>query len=331
MANIEALGRVIAQHTSSTFDRFAVKDFAVVETEAELLVQLGQEESFEDVFNNWHRFSRRGASGLANNSSLPNELEAWRFEPENNQVVCEINSESYVGFISPDRHDFYVFESIVKSPDNDDDHAGLIAAYVTDDNGDTHTLEFMRHGNGLGPASINKNYHMSSHRITIERIQSGLTWTDGAISESRGNGEGAGWRAAPEGVLCKITRAGDILTFETSQFNDVTEYFEPAKRTIDLSSDPSLEVFRGPQRFGYGCHSQRLTSWEVLSRPGARAPILSLMEGLIYEWDGDSWNTTPITSSFEGLRNPGFYLNVLSEKLYYIDLSKSIITKMGQN
>lgn len=305
--------------------RPAVIPVGIVETQEELDLQKGVTESFAKVFSDWQRISREGGGSNEtgdpySDQAIAAELETWSYDGANDGIVCTLNTVSYVGFISPQRYDDFILEVEVSSVSGDDDVIGLCIAHAVDNNGNSHTLEVVRRWHGRAPMVISKDFRVNTQ--TIEEITNGLTWSDGVVADGTtvGNGEKAGWSSLNQPIKLKVTRRGDILTIETTQPNS-SSYYAPAKTVIDLSADSRLEVFRGPQRFGYICQSQPNSTWNVLQRPGNRIPIVDLRDYTLWLFDDGNWTSTP--SDINDLVDRGIlakswlHINPTTGKVYY--------------
>lgn len=273
----------------------------IVEDDNALTYQQGQEESFEDVFTTWKRIARVTVSetndGVPYNQTgdsyhdegYPEELDTWSFDSANNQIVCTKNTVSLAGFLSPDTYDEYVLEARLQSDNGDNDFIGLCIAHAVDEQGRAHTLTAMRQLNGEAPLMIERNrWAFTAAEYNVATVYSGLKWPDGSVAAAPGPNGTGGWVDFPSGCLLKVERAGDIITVSTSQIGEDT-YHSGSVTTIDLSSDPQLEVFRGPQRFGYVCISQPNSTWEILQRPGSRVPIIDSRDFSWYVFEDGQW------------------------------------------
>lgn len=283
----EVLGQVGGQLTTFPL----VKEVGFVESGAELDAQRGTTESFNTVFNQWLRISRQAGNATGDdwsNEAIPSELDEWTYSDANNSITCTVNSASLVGFISPSYYEDYVLEAQLSSGNADDDYIGFCIAFAEDDLGRTHTLTVTRQLNGPAPMSIIKDRNVNDY--VIKHVFDGLTWQDGTVATgSLGGTSDQGWNLIPNGIRLKVTREGDIVTIETSQV-DSSVIHDPATTVIDLSADPELEVFRGPQRWGYVCHSQVGSTWEVFQRPGEYAPVMDLRDGSLWTYDSGAWS-----------------------------------------
>lgn len=270
----------------------------------------GTEQSFQEIFNNWMRFSR-DSSSLGNNAKA-SELTEWNYNSTNDTIECAINSTTYIGFISPDKFDEYVFEVKMSSTSNDDDWITVVAAYAEDGNGNGHTLDVVRALNGAGPLQVYYNFNTSS-QILLETINDPLNWGDGSVaSGSIGGNSKPGWgNGSPNGVRVKITRTGDNLKVETTQTDDGSDnYLTGATVTIDLNSRPELSLFKGPKQYGIGARSQAESTWEFLQKPSSLEDIIDIVGGVVWEYNSQNgWTSKPLTDPSQYITPNRVYRN----------------------
>ncbi|MAP21625.1 MAG: hypothetical protein CL582_11875 [Alteromonadaceae bacterium] len=226
----------------------------------------GKGASWQEILNSWTRFSRKGDTLTTTFDET--EMNAWQYNTDTNSVECTINSTTYIGFISPESYQNYVFEARVSSANGDDDYIGIVLAYARDASGQVHTLEAVRRFNTSGQFRIHKNFAIGVDSKELHRYQGILKWPDGSVGSkpTSSNDPNNGWDDVPNGVRIKATRVGDTITVETTQTN-TSDYIPDAAFTIDLNDDPDLHVFRGAQQIGFGCLSQALATWDVLQFP----------------------------------------------------------------
>ncbi len=330
---VNTKNQVLAMKDGVFKPRPVVNQLGIIETDEELALQQEQKESFDVVFNQWQRFARKGDENPNNpydDEAYPSELTSWSYDADNDRIRSTVNSVSFIGFISNQRYNNYTLETILRSSNNDDDYIGLVIAHATDVNGRTHTLDVMRSLMGAAPMGILKDRGIDN--LVIRNVFSGLKWPDGstATGSFAGNqNSGAyGWGNWPNGIRLKVTREDDIITIETSQINS-TVYYEPAKTVIDLTSDPELAVFRGPQRYGYACQSQAGSTWDVLQRAGDRMSILDLRTMTQYDYVDGSWqpkSTTVADLVTTGKLIPNWmHHNPTTGKYFYVDPANNIL------
>ncbi len=304
------------------------KNPIVVNTDEEAQSYLGGGESFSNVFDTWKRISHLGVGPYPSNV---NELDAWAYDEPTDTIRCTVNSSTMVGFISPDRHENYVFEATVKSTSSDDDSVGVCIAF-TELDGVEHTLVAMRtpggsqtHPNiggdvGSHRAKLFDVYYDIFHpdRIDLGSKNGGLKWGDGTVNDDRLAGDigGGGWSNHPDGCRIKVTREGDQFTLETTNLGE-SSYVSTATITFNLNDYPELAKFKGPQRYGYVSYSQTNASWETLKKPAVLNQVL-VLEGTSYEWSGEQWVDNVDTQRIiDQIPNGTLLRNQSTRKLYY--------------
>lgn len=306
-----------------------VRGTSIIENDTELEIMKGSKESFADIFNWWQRISRGGPTFTDNYK--PAELDTWQYNADTDTVVNPINSGSVIGFISPDKFDNYVLDTQMSSIGNDDDFIGVIIAYAVDpvDN-TTHILTAIRGGNGTAPMVIDKDYYgYNVRRYSVGAVYNGLTWCNGVVANTTNgvNGANGRWFTAGVGCRLKITRRGDIITVETSQYNS-KDLFEPAKFTFDLSADPNLAVFRGEQSYGYVAVSQPMATWVVNKRPEIRDPIIDIRDWSTWTYIDDAWvkaTGTKQTVLARGLLTSDWlHQNITTRKFFYLNAANQL-------
>ena len=270
----------------------------------------GTEQSFQEIFNSWMRFSRNG--GGLGNEAVPSELTEWNYNSTDDTIECAINSSSYIGFISPDKFEEYVFEVKMSSTSGDDDFISLVAAYAEDGNGNGYTLDVVRRLNGDAPMTVYFNFG-SQGGFKLAEVLDPLQWGDGSIATGPiGGNELPGWGdGSPNGVRVKVTRNGDQLTIETTQTNDGSDNYLPgATINIDLNSRPELSVFKGPKQYGIGAQSQANSTWDFIQKPSSLEDIVDVVNGVVWQYDSVSgWTSSAITDATQYVTPDRVYRN----------------------
>ena len=108
--------------------------------------------SLADVFNSWYRFSHANNYVQYNSSNAVGDalldIEAWSYDSENNTIVNNRNTNTYVGFVSPDSYNKFTIKVEIAGIDfsNDDDSLSIIIAFMRDVNGIEHHISVVRDG-----------------------------------------------------------------------------------------------------------------------------------------------------------------------------------------
>lgn len=301
-------------------------DPAVVESVAEQDLLKGDTESFSEVFNSWYRFSHNDGGNYPANSS---ELTAWSYDAQNDRILCTINSATYIGFVSPTKHENFVFEVDVSSTEGDDDIAGICFGFVTVD-GVEHTLSALRTpGSNIGGAThlfnVKYDYYNGARAIDLGSTNGGLKWGDGVVDDSRtvANGGYGGW-AGLGACRIRVQREGDIITLDTSNFGE-SNYIPTAQVVVDLNSLPELAKFKGASSYGYACYSQNSSTWNTYRRPVNIQQIVDIENNTVWNWDGQAWTEDTAASPIDQFKVGRMYYNESTRRLYYMDPNLGLI------
>jgi hypothetical protein len=278
-----------------------------VETSAELSDELAKVISFGTIFNTWERFRVGGTTGEEN---------AWNYNSTLDQVVCTINSNGFIGFVSLDKYDKYTHEVTLSSTDGDDDMIGAMIAYYKDPTtGKIYTLHATRSTKldaqgGNGPAwGIVYNWAQSDQTILYQTdsIKANLGWSTAGATRLR------------------ITRNGDIVTCETTAFGNVTTYLDSYKQTIDLSSNSILEKFRGPKQYGYCCMSQAASTFSNVVFSDISSMIFDLSTNKVYTFKSGAWSIDATKTVMSEVGPGKLISNPNTGKLFFIKDENNIL------
>ena len=233
-----------------------------------------------DVFNSWDRFD---GSGYYPGGTTPGGQAAdWTLSQNPTRIVQPTNTSYGGGFVSPELYNDYVFEATVRSDATwDNDTIGLIAAFTRD--GSTNkTLAAVRTKGGQIPRNHWGVFY-------TENGASSPTWLIASSDMSAGSTSSDWW---PDQSRIKIQRQGDIITFYTTNWNDVDNYQISSEIVVDLSSDARLASFMGESSYGYYSHSQGgSTYFDVEFNGGLDGEtILDAETPAVYLWNGAGWD-----------------------------------------
>jgi hypothetical protein len=251
--------------------------------------------SLASVFNDWYRFSHDNTNTYPADAS---ELSSWSYDAVTDTISSTINSATYLGFVSEQFYEDYEHFVEVDSPGGDNDLIGVVIAYVEEGvRGQPgfreHTLSAYRTYQTTGSGAVGGgnwqvvyNYNQSDQKTITDNSSTALV------------SSGTGW-ADTTGTAIEIKRTGDIVEARCSQF-DSTTIDNSTLITVDLSTDPDLDKFRGPVRYGYSAHSQDGASFSNITFVGGSDFIFDLATGDVYTYDSgtSSW-TIDSTKTFE--------------------------------
>lgn len=247
----------------------------------------------KDVFYKWmrvsmgsHQQAHRDAVRYST-ASRPSEMNAFTYDEATNRIGNPINTDTVVGFVSPDAFDSFILDVTMKSTSNwQCDPTGIMIACTYDPDGTFHTLHAIRSSWGPGtipnqralhaegPFCIILDYMTVGHKV-IRRGYGGLRYSSGEIPTAANpfmtwvGDPGTMWHFEdlPEGVRIRLDRNGDHITLDTSQYN--SNVLHPgAKIAIDLRDYPELARFRKPCNYGFCSISQDYIWWDATIRPG---------------------------------------------------------------
>lgn len=268
---------------------YVLAPLAVVNNADDLTTQRNSRQSFSEIFNYWQRIAYSGDPTV---QSYPDELNAWVYHSDTDKIECTVNSNSLVGFISPDKYDNYTFEVEMSSPAADDDAIGILVGHVIE-NGIPYTLTVERRFDADG-----SNGGVLTNRLMVllnsaQSVQSpGLPQTQVLhIGDDVFTAPTGMWSALTTPIKLKVVKAGNLLTVSSSDRNG-SDYVAASEQTIDLSANPDLVRFVGKQPIGYVAQSQASSTWNTVQSPSSAAIIVNLVDNQIEQFDGAAWNVT---------------------------------------
>jgi hypothetical protein len=295
--------------------------------------------SFEQVFDTWKRFSHGSSNSLSDNiPGQVNETQSWNYNSGTEQINTTVNSQSHIGFISNIPLSSYTLDARLFSTNpGDNDRIGIVIAFVEDEDDlvpnqafgldpasypgvnttdefipNQHTLTLLRNRDNLDESYfISYNYGKTSRKI----VANGSTLLTNTLDD---------WGSAFADV--RVERDGDIIKGFTLNFSDLTQdvTFQDTEITVDLNSDPDLEKFKGPARYGFSSLSQQGASFSNISISGTGLnEIYDIRNGDIYEADSSgTWTiNTSRDLSNEILKRSVVFNPQIKSLIFYRDVS----------
>jgi hypothetical protein len=270
------------------------------------------------IYDKWYRFSH---DKTEKQPALASETIGWKYNSVTQKIICQTNSRSYIGFISPEKYDSYSLEATLSSNDEDNDAMGLVIAFTKNSFGREYTLSVIRlrthevHvavGNIVFQYGIVYNYGRSDKKLIASFSMSTETLED--------------WSTIPNGVRLRIVREGDKITTYTSQMNSTT--IDPnCKIELDLNSDELLTKFKVPCQYGYSCLSQMYSTFSNITFDKDTKYIYDARNN--QTWVGKisgTWNPDPTKKASIEIGIGKFIFNEATKKLYYINDVDDIIS-----
>lgn len=311
------------------YDRMVTRKIGIATSTAEVALLKATDEDFGRVFNTWRRISIKGSLV---SPAIPDETQAWSYDSDKNAIVCKINSDSLIGFVSPTTYSDYVFEVRVSSVDGDDDTIGIILGCVVE-GGQTYTLVASRSCGGSSANLVSGNASLFSVVVNARSTAAlstvvasgnyGLKWGDGVVDDTRTSNPGSkGWGNWPTGCKIRAVREGDTITVTTTDLGSDT-YVPAAKIVIDLQSSEELRRFATKSAIGYMAQSQNSSTWKTITRPDAKSPIYDLTTNQLLTFDGNAWVVADGTGDIA--LTPGqLYHTPITGKTHFVDDTNDI-------
>ena len=291
-------------------------------TSAEEITQVqNYTESFSSVFNSWSRISH-GSNGLFPSNS--SELSSWNYDAATDKISCTVNSNTLVGFISPDSYDTFDFEVELSSTNTDDDWIGVVIAF-TESDGKQYTLTLCRAWNSAVANAPNFILYYNLGQSDQQVIAGSMCGLGSPTTYHNSSGVLKNGWVGSGAVRFEIKRTGNAITCLTTNPGDTTTYLSAYQLTADLDSLDVLKRFKGPQRFGYCCWSQPYSTWKSLVRPGDKLPIIDSRNLDCYVFSNNAWTKQPAGSYQNYLAKNRLFTNQITGKLYFVGGSLNTI------
>ncbi len=319
--------------------------------DAELTDMLTKSVSWKDVLDTWERPSILGDDVV---DAAPADTRAWAYNETTDRVKSTVASTSLTGFIDHDTYGDYVIDAVLDADDVQKGLIGLALGYQRDDRtGQLDTLTVTRTpGGAMGFAGglatrnvsagdtttpmalLGVQTNLAQTSATLVASSNKLKWGDNTVNETRRLTAGdlagnTGWKYQRGGVRVKVTRVGDIITVETSDFifdstgsaappdMSTVAFVAAAKLTIDLAANPELDKFRGPQRIGFVNYGQNGVTFSSFSRPGSKAAVVDPRDGTVREWVGNAWVVSSELTTKDVIKPGRLYTNPHTGRLFF--------------
>jgi hypothetical protein len=335
----------------------AARTTFVNQAQGQAVIQLNA--SFQDILDNFYRFSHKDGSDHAN---VGNE-QGWSTDANGN-LTQPINTDNALGFASQQLYDKFEGTILVRSSDSDNDLMGFVLALCQQDqNGNNipdETISVVR-TNEMGGHTL-AGGSLSTDRFAIVY---NLEKNGEKILASNGAGvTGNAWSSPyPNGDAIKFRRTADLLEVWLVQnvaspptFNDASwgNYI-----SVDLTvanngvSAATLAKFRQPARWGLIAASQGFCSWKDLTLDGGPAQlantgtskmnpqpdpdinkfVFDLESNTTYAYQNGTWVADTSGATIHDYVTDGQILYDTSDKAVYIkeDNSLQLLTTMRRH
>ena len=283
--------------------------------------------SFSAVFNTWKKFSHKNAT----NDAIPSEMTAWTYDSGTDTITQPLNTESYVGFISPKSYSSYDITVRCYSTGSDDDSIGLVAAFAKDSNGLEHTLSFIRSPGGTSAKWV---AILDYNQFALTGTSYGQKILVNKSAASTTPSSTASWNTEliGTGTVIKMVRSGNVITAKCSQFNSNT-IDDNTLITVDLDAlsdeNPTLNLFKGSSPWGYSNFSQPNSKYENISVTDPDGMIFDIPNNQVLQYSNGTWvvvsGQTPISAIGAGRLS----YNSVTGKLFFC--TGTDIIQIGKN
>ncbi len=235
--------------------------------------------NFKDIYQNWYRFSHTQGGVYP---AKPNDLNGWSYIEAYDCIQSTSNAGSYIGFISDDFADDYIFNTLISSQNADDDIISInLGAFKQGDvDAREHTLSLACSRGGLNRSFVRLEYNQ------LQADYKTVAILDPNKAEKTNNGIGWGpWYthvyARRTGKMLHIftsmqeipTVAGKTrdeillsLVEEASEFTE-DDFVAKGYRTAVIDLSVSAPMFNRSVRYGYGQYSQAYARFWNIRRP----------------------------------------------------------------
>lgn len=312
------------------------KIISAVANQAEFDQTVNSAPSQEEIFNTWYRFSHGSTQTFP---FLPAETLDWALNPDGS-IRNTFNSVSWIGVVGPNKYKQFVLDVDIWSTNADDDTIGLAVCFDKDPvTGAESVITVSRSTGGTALYEVWYNPAQAAAGGTY-RIFNGaafVKWGNGqpgtmtkAEAGQGNNDPGWGAVAARRGgiangkVRLRIERKDDIITFQTSDWDNPDLLLPESLFTLDLKSNPKLEKFRNGARYGFLAASQQDSYWKVREFSNPNDAIYRLDTNKVYKNIGGEWVEAP-DIPMDNLGTNVWLFNPATKKSFYrIDSQKTL-------
>ena len=312
-----AAGEVVYHNGTSVFTQSVMNTGYAVAITEDLNACKNSAPSFSDVFNKWKKFSHRNAT----NDAIPSEMTAWTYDSGTDTITQPLNTESYVGFISPKSYSSYDVTVRCYSTGADDDSIGLVAAFAKDSNGLEHTLSFIRSPGGTSAKWV-AILDYNQFALTGTSYGQKILVNNSAASTTPASTANWNTESIGTGTVINMVRNGNVITAKCSQFNSST-LDDSTLITIDLDAlseaNPTLNLFKGASPWGYSNFSQPNSKYENISVTDPDGMIFDITNNEVLQYNPatKTWGVVSGMNPVEEVGAGRFSYNSITGKLFF--------------
>lgn len=315
-----------------------LKAVRVAGTSQDIATLASEPITLKEVFSNWQKIScnSNGTDKNGTDSTQVTARSCYYYDDATKSIVCPNNSDPFTAFISNETYTpDYSIKYRLKGRDGDDDGLCFVAGFMTDKNGEFHTLTVWRMGDDeTATADPISDFSISSHgaRYAIcYDIYSAWIGNSpkGKVLARTVAPKKTAWNTNT--CLCQVTKTSTKITAKTADVNSTDlkytiEFTLPATKPSDWTQemyDNIKYMMQNPSNIGFGTQSNPC-SFSIVEQTGSITSIsvydittgnkITYLNGKKASEKKDS-----------NVITPGCFLySILTKKLFYVKDSKTI-------
>lgn len=308
-------GQFITSSNASLIGREPLAFYNIATSDEELQTMLQTKISMQDIFNTWYQFVHRANN--QNTEELQSEKQ-WSYNAETDSIMSNVNTSSYIGFISPDSYKNFYLKIKCTSNDSDNDMASLICGFYKDSNGIEHTLSICR--------SYGTNVFNPKWQLIYD--YTGQTTTDRQyvlFSDDTYQGDDAAVKDQSF-VMFEVHKEGKTLTCKTgvndSEVLDETTtctFTLPNTKPDDWSNEmwDNLNIMFQSTRIGFGNTSWN-TSFKIVDQNILSSNMIyDWVHNDVYEFENNTWSKTGTFDKNTFTMNYSLIYSSINKKIFY--------------
>lgn len=310
-----ANGQFLTSSNESIIGREPLSFYNIATTDEELQSMLQSKISMEDIFNSWYQFVHKGES---QNTEELQAQKKWTYNSQTDSIMSNVNTESYIGFISPDSYKNFYLKIKCTSNDSDNDMASLICGFYKDTNGIEHTLSICR--------SYGTNVFNPKWQLIYD--WTGQTKTDRQyvlFSDDTYQGDTAAVKDQSF-VMFEVRKTDKTLVCKTGQNdsevldeNTICTFTLPETKPDDWSNEmwDVMNIMFSSTRIGFGNTSWN-TSFKIVDQDILSSNMIyDWVHNDVYEFKNNAWSKSGTFDKASFTLNYSLVYSSINKKLFY--------------
>lgn len=292
-----------------------------------------------EIFENWYRFSHNTFFATAADA-VGTEAASWYYDTATETIVCSVNSANPIGFIDNTSRAYgdYELECRVASTNTDDDGIGIVIGFKRIGNVNYRLILWCAERGIYSSASTVVTHTLSStgglvvlsgYTTTINRFNSSGTKVSGWA--------GAGYRwmkvRKENGIVrCQVSTWSNpyytstgVLVSPPDMENEATRYDGGVDWTINLATNPELEIYLNDSSYGFCSFSQNAATFQQINYTALTSKYNNYafsLSGVTYEYNSNTFqwevSTKVLTETFDKVM---FVKNEYNDNIFIFDNS----------